>query len=115
MLMMFPAFSFGQEYSSMPAEVQSKMNLNKSEGKELLYGVETVFSITLSNVSAANVQALTNLIAADAGVRSFTISSDYKSMNAICKAFVQIEDMKKHIGNVNGEIDQYTQLYRLEH
>jgi len=114
MLLVFPALSYAQDYASMPPAIQAKMDQNKIQGADLLTGIEAVYSITVANISSANAQALTNLLSADDKISGFTISPDYSNMQVTCKASVQIEELKKHIGDVNGEINQYTQLYRLE-
>lgn len=113
MLLLLPAFSFSQDYESMPAEIQSKMNQNKIAGRTILDGVESVFLISVGNVNAQNATTLSNEMSRDESITLFNLSADNKSLTVTCDANTQIEDIKRHIAGVNGEIIQYTQSYRL--
>lgn len=113
-IFLFPSLSFSQDYSSMPVEIQSRMDQNKVQGRDILDGIETVFAVTINLENAQSIQTLSNQLSVDETISSFNISADGKQLQAICKARVQIEDLKAYIAGVNGEIIQYTQFYRLK-
>lgn len=110
--------SFGQLYERVYAEsnqlVQNKMNDNKMNGLELLSGITTKHTVSLSGLSVSQKTEFETLLNAQSDVISHDISSDLNTLTIDSKATFSKEMLMQMIENFQLTLISYSAEYSVQ-
>jgi hypothetical protein len=114
LLAFLPFGVVGQNYDELSSDIKLKIDQNKQEGLAIYTGIETVYTVTVSNFDPQNQTVLISQLDADAHIKEYTFSLDSGILTVVCNADFPIENVKAYLSNYGAEINHYSQLFRLQ-